>query len=233
MAAAYNWTGFYAGLNAGYSWGQTDIDYVTPFANVGIRHNPNSFIGGGQIGYNWQTGTFVFGLEADIAYRHRNRTSTFLFGSTPTAGSPFGSVAGDNTVFNTEQNWLGTVRGRAGFAASNWLIYGTGGLAYGHVEHGLIETLVAPNQNRFRTASESRIAVGWTAGAGIEYGFGNWSIGAEYLYVDLGRSTINQAAITNLVVFPADTTSFRDTSHIARAKLNYRFGGSGPVVARY
>jgi outer membrane immunogenic protein len=235
MAPVYSWTGFYVGLNAGYSWGQTDIDYSTPFATVGFTHHPDSFIGGGQIGYNWQSGWVVYGLEADIAYRHRNRSSAFFFGSTPTVGAPFGSVAGDNTIFSTEQNWLGTVRGRLGFTAgSNWLIYGTGGLAYGEVKHSLIETLVAPNQGRFRTASESRIGVGWTAGAGVEWGFGNWSVGAEYLYVDLGSSTITQGATTNLVVFPADTTSFSDTSHIVRAKLNYRFGfGAGPLVARY
>lgn len=111
-------------------------------------------------------------------------------------------------------------------------MYATGGLAYGEVKHSVTETLVAPNQGRFRTASESRIGVGWTAGAGVEYGFGPWSVGAEYLYVDLGSSTITQPATVNLVVFPADTTGFRDTSHVARLKLNYRFGAS-PVVARY
>jgi outer membrane immunogenic protein len=233
-APLYNWSGFYVGLNAGYSWGRTQIDYATPFAAFGLRHNPDSFIGGGQIGYNWQSGTFVFGFETDIAYRHRNRSSIFLFPNNPTAGAPFGSVAGDNTVFSTEQNWLGTVRGRVGVTATpNWLLYATGGLAYGEVKHALIETLVAPNQNRFRIAGESTVRAGWTVGAGVEYGFGAWSVGAEYLYVDLGRSTISQAATTNLVVFPADTTSFKDTSHVARVKLNYRFGGDIPLIARY
>ena len=152
----YSWTGFYIGGNFGYSLGRTNIGYVTPFANVAITHNPDSFIGGGQIGYNWQSGSFVFGFEADIAYRHRNRGSTFFFGSTPTAGAPFGSVAGDNTVFGTEQNWLGTVRGRLGFASGAWLVYGTGGFAYGDVRHAVIETLVAPNQTRFRTVGETQ-----------------------------------------------------------------------------
>lgn len=220
-----SWTGYYIGGNVGGSWNAGDINYTTPFTQSSFRDNSGSVIGGGQIGYNWQSGVIVWGVEADIAYRHITNDAAFIFGNTPTAGSPFGSLAGDNAVFSTEQNWLGTVRGRIGYGAGRWLPYVTGGLAYGGVKQTVTETLVAPNQARFRTASNSETRLGWTAGAGFEYAFtGPWSASVEYLYVDLGDSTISQAASTNLVVFPADSTTTENTSHNVRVKLNYRFG---------
>jgi outer membrane immunogenic protein len=231
-AAPYNWSGFYVGANAGYSFGNTKIDYATPFATLGRSLHPSSGIGGGQIGYNWQSGPWVYGVEADIAYRHGSKQSTFFFGPNPTAGNPFGSVAGDNTVFRVEQNWLGTARGRVGQAWSNVLIYGTGGLAFGDTKSSLTETLAAPNQDRSRAASNRDINVGWTAGAGAQVGIGQqWSLGLEYLYVDLGKTTIAQPASTNLLPFPADSTRFRDTSHVVRFKLDYAIGA--PVSAKY
>lgn len=179
------------------------------------------------MGYNWQAAAFVYGLEADISYRSLSkRAPLFLFGSTPTAGNPFGSVAGDNALFKVDQTWFGTVRGRLGYAVANWLFYGTGGLAYGSVKHSVTETLVAPNADRFRTISDRDTQFGWTAGGGFEVAFSSqWSAGVEYLYVDLGKSTIAQGAITNLVVFPADTIRFHDKSHVARLRLNYSLGG--------
>jgi outer membrane immunogenic protein len=219
----YSWKGFYIGANAGYSFGQTNIDYSTPFATVGPSVRPQRWLGGAQIGYNWQTGPLVYGIESDIAFRDANKQSTFVFGATPTAGTPFGSVAGDNTVFRVEQNWIGTTRARVGYAWNNWLVYGTGGIAYGDTKVSVTETLAAPNQNRFRTASD-QVDVGWTAGAGAKVGAGQWSLGLEYLYADLGKTTVTQPATTNLFTFPADSTRFHDTSHLVRFKLDYAIG---------
>lgn len=229
MAAAppayYNWSGFYIGANAGYSWNRTDIDYYFPdptFLNS-RRHNGDSFIGGGQIGYNWQTGPIVFGIEIDAAWRGGGEGSTFAFAN----GIDF-------TDFNTDHHFLATFRPRLGFAANNFLFYVTGGAALGGVEHSYTE-------RRPSVAGASRTIVlddsrwGWTAGGGIEAGFGQWSVGLEYLYVDLGDETIAApAAVLGGVAFPPSAVTFDDRSHILRAKLNYRFGGgAAPVMARY
>ncbi len=99
----YNWNGAYVGVNLGYQWGTV--------TNWGA--SPNGLMGGGQIGYNWQNGWFVFGLEADIQ----------------------GSAANDTFAADKFSNpWFGTVRGRAGYAMNNVLFYLTGGLAYGGLQ---------------------------------------------------------------------------------------------------
>ena len=99
-APYYNWSGLYAGVNAGYEWG-----HVTS-SNI----DPSGIAGGGQVGYNWQNGQFVFGGETDIQ-----------------------ASAADDTFapWKFSNPWFGTLRGRAGFALNNILFYGTGGLAYG------------------------------------------------------------------------------------------------------
>ncbi|HET9412778.1 MAG TPA: outer membrane beta-barrel protein, partial [Pseudolabrys sp.] len=100
---AYNWTGPYAGLNLGYEWGKV-TNNVT---------EPSGIAGGGQIGYNWQLGQFVFGLETDIQASGADDTFAPYKFSNP---------------------WFGTLRGRAGFAINNVMLYGTAGLAYGELK---------------------------------------------------------------------------------------------------
>jgi outer membrane immunogenic protein len=142
--SVYNWTGLYAGLNLGYEWGKVTNSSV----------DPSGVAGGGQIGYNWQIGQFVFGGEADIQ-----------------------ASAADDTFapYKFSNPWFGTVRGRAGFAINNVLLYGTLGLAYGDL------------QAQLGGLDESKTLVGWTGGLGMEVGFTpNWSAKVEYLYMDLG-----------------------------------------------
>ncbi len=101
-AASYNWRGLYAGVNAGYEWGSI----------TGNGAEPSGLMGGAQIGYNWQSGAFVFGPEADIQ----------------------GSAADDTFApYKFSNPWFGTLRGRVGFALNNILLYGTAGLAYGGI----------------------------------------------------------------------------------------------------
>jgi outer membrane immunogenic protein len=104
--AIYNWTGFYAGLNLGYQWGA-----VSNFSG-----NPSGIAGGGQIGYNWQVGQFVFGAETDIQVSAADDTFAPWKFSNP---------------------WFGTLRGRAGYAMNNILLYATAGLAYGNLTANL------------------------------------------------------------------------------------------------
>lgn len=148
-----NWSGFYVGLNAGYGFGKSnwDIPAVSP--------SPKGFVGGGTLGYNLQTGTWVWGLEADF-------DMSTMKGS---ADCPGGSC-------ETKNSWLATARGRIGYAGwNNWLPYFTGGLAMGDIK------ATSP----FGSASKTKL--GYTLGAGIEYAFmSNWSAKLEYLYADLG-----------------------------------------------
>ncbi len=139
----YNWSGAYAGLNLGYQWGKVTNSLV----------EPSGIAGGGQIGYNWQSGQFVFGLETDIQFSGADDTFA---------------------PFKFSNPWFGTVRGRAGAAVNNVLLYATLGLAYGSLK-GEIPGL-----------DETRTEGGWAGGFGAEYGFSpNWSARAEYLYMDL------------------------------------------------
>jgi outer membrane immunogenic protein len=143
QSGLYNWGGAYAGLNLGYEWGKVTNSAVEP---TGVA-------GGGQIGYNWQSGQFVFGVETDVQFSGADDTFA---------------------PFKFSNPWFGTLRGRAGAAFNNVLLYGTLGLAYGSLK-GEIPGL-----------DETRTEVGWAGGIGAEYGFNpNWSARVEYLYMDL------------------------------------------------
>jgi outer membrane immunogenic protein len=238
-AILYNWNGWYVGANAGYSWGTSAIDYtqdpgstflVPPFGAGGAVSSsvsPKSFIGGGQLGFNYQTGVWVFGIETDLAWRNRTDSASFT-----SSLNPFG----DTLTLSDEQNWVGTLRGRIGLtpaSMSNWLFYVTGGLAYGDFEHSVTQFC-----NNFcaqtRTFSDSVTKAGWTLGGGVEVALTrNWSLGAEYLYMDFGTDTLSAAGAgappppNPGTSFPGTTASFHDKSQVARLKLNYRFGDVG------
>jgi outer membrane immunogenic protein len=218
-AVPYAWTGLYGGVNAGYSWGRAP--YTKTESGAAVTSNtlePESFIGGGQFGYNFQSGSIVYGIEADIAWRGGSDARTLL------------APSGLATTFRDEQNWSGTLRPRVGVAADNWLFYGTGGLAFGSVKHGYTETLAGAS----RTVTDSSTQTGWTAGGGIEYATSNrWSLGLEYLYQDLGKTTLAQPGQTiGAATFAPSATSFDDRSHMVRAKLNVKFGWDGPSATR-
>ena len=139
--AVPGWTGFYVGANAGYSWGRTNQ-----------VENKQGFTGGGQIGYDYQFGNFVLGLETDLNWRKATHDVT--------------GVAADGidiAVFHSEQNWFGTVRPRLGFTLYNLLVYGTGGFLYGDIEHQVTQSrTTVPAATR--TGSTSGVTAGWTAG---------------------------------------------------------------------
>jgi outer membrane immunogenic protein len=210
----WNWSGFYAGLNAGYARANTvwnDLNETFSFGGDAVNESTNGFIGGGQIGYNWQFRHAVFGLEADFNYVSVKQT-TILF---PT-GQPFIPI-------RDSIPWLGTVRGRAGLAVDNVLTYLTAGLAYGRTDHSVSDILPNPGT----TEDFSATKIGAVAGVGIEYGLDpHWSIKTEALYVDLGKHTgIFQGDgvnISSLVHGPVETM---DTMWIVRAGVNYKFGG--------
>ena len=153
----FTWTGFYVGANAGYGWGNTSTN------NLGQVGDLDGFIGGGQVGYNYQIGQFVLGAEAD-----------FQGADLSSGGNIFG------TSVKTE--YFGTVRARLGWAIDRWMPYVTGGWAYGNVKTSIPS--IGFSSDRTHTG-------GYAIGAGLEYAFTNNLVaGVEYLYVDLGEKNI-------------------------------------------
>ena len=167
--------------------------------------------GGGQVGYNWQLGSMVVGVEGDVAWRHGTNSATF------TVGAAF-------AAFDAEQNWVATLRPRVGFAANNWLIYGTGGAALGNFKHSYTKSFAGVT----RTASEFGHQ-GWLDGRRRRRNaFRNqWSLGVEYLFLDFGSATLAQPAAGALA--PSAAT-FDDKSHLVRAKVNYKFNWTTPLT---
>jgi outer membrane immunogenic protein len=208
-----NWTGLYLGVNVGGTWMNNEASYSQLDGAFSTHLGDSGVSGGGQIGYNWQIGTLVLGAEADIAARGLSNSATVF---------PFVGDTMDAVTLSDKENWVGTLRPRIGYAAGNWLIYVTGGFAYGGVTHSMFENRVtAPGVNRL--LRDSLTVAGWTVGGGIEWALTpHWSFGVEYLYVDLGTDTIAQpASVVGGICFPASSTHFEDRSDIVRAKLNY------------
>jgi outer membrane immunogenic protein len=165
----YNWTGFYAGIYGGGGWGKHDRSNITGFNN---SYNSSGGLIGATAGYNWQfNNPLVVGLEGDIAWANIKGDD--------------GGVGG--TADESKYRWLGSVRGRAGYAFNNWLFFGTGGWAFANIQH---------SNNGFPTDTFNNNRSGWTLGGGVEYAFQqNWTARIDYRYYDLG--TYTRSAPTN------------------------------------
>src|SRR5262245_43180303 len=245
MAPVWNWSGFYIGINGGYSWGRSsrDLNFFNPLNGVIIAtgtaggRDMDGGLFSGQIGYNWQVSSWVFGIEADAQWTGQKGSTNILCavpGCFPTAVAP-GTGVGASLTDKLE--WFGTIRGRVGVLVSpSWLLYATGGGAYGSLQTDLtLSGFTAGGVPATIAGSRSSDKFGWTVGAGVEAMFaGNWSAKLEYLYMDLG-SISNSVVLPVAAGFPlgANVTS-RITDNIIRAGINYHFSaGPGPVVARY
>jgi outer membrane immunogenic protein len=225
----YNWAGWYVGGNIGYGWGASSdpsVSFIDPGAVVGFGSyfaaggnvtpdlSPEGVIGGGQIGYNWTlTPNWVAGLVADFQ-------GSGMKASVTNSVFPAGTVLSNQS--NSEQiDWFGTVRGKLGYAQNNWLVYATGGLAYGHVEtsgsFAIPGALILPG-------SSNSTQVGWAAGGGMNYALtANWIVGVEYLYVDLGRVSYTETNPSSAAPAASLTVSNHAAAQIARATLDYKF----------
>ena len=205
----YNWTGFYAGVNVGGSWGHQDTTLGSGPVTVTNSNHIDGVIGGAQVGYNWQGlgSPWVFGLEADIQGSGQNASNALAIASIPTA-----SIA-----YEDKLDWFGTVRGRIGYAVGDqgrWLPYITGGLAYG--ESKISGTGAAGGLPV--AFSQTNTNVGWTVGAGLEWAFWDkWSAKIEYLYMDLGNGPTIQLTPA------AAMTTGRMTDNVARVGVNFHF----------
>ena len=200
-----NWTGIYLGVNAGYSFGASDwTDCITGGSTGGF--GTYGFLFGGTLGANYQVGALVFGIEAD-----GDRSDPSGFG-TFTATSSTSLCAG---ACITKNSWLGTVRGRVGYAFDRFLVYGTAGAAFGNVQASFSNDSVS-------SATEP----GWTVGAGVEGAFApHWTAKVEYLFVDLANGTCTtDCAIANpngAPLIPNIAVKFNES--MVRAGVNYKF----------
>jgi outer membrane immunogenic protein len=237
MSPGYNWSGWYVGGNAGYAWGKSDPSTTTEFtptnywnvlsvpqvnaAGVGPRLNTSGFVGGGQFGYNYQAGNVVWGAETDF--------ESFKLKGSRFGGAAYACCAGSFTLGQTTStDWLFTLRGRLGWAANNLLLYATGGLAVTNLKYGevFVDTFGANEAVNY-----SKTKAGWTVGAGAEYGIDkNWTVKAEYLYLDFGSlsgtSLLGPVAVTGACNCTRMFHSTDLTAGVARLGVNYRFGGS-------
>jgi outer membrane immunogenic protein len=170
VVAGFSWIGPYIGANIGYQWGEVSNNPT----------KPSGAAGGVQAGFNWQHGSFVYGVESDIELSGAEDTFAPWQFSNP---------------------WFGTLRGRAGVAINNVLVYGTAGVAYGDLR---VQT---------NNLSESKGDIGWVAGGGVEVGFTpHWSAKAEWLYIDLSDRSFALTGSSNGLA-----------SNLLRLGVNYRF----------
>ncbi|WP_028032334.1 outer membrane protein [Chelativorans sp. J32] len=193
LPAKFDWSGAYIGVFGGVTTG--DFKYNVSSANFGLGLKGSGFIGGAQVGYDWQMNNWVLGAVADIAATN-HKADVSLDATSPRLDAA------------PKLKYLGTVRARAGYAWDRTLFYGHGGFAYGKTELSLT---AAGN-----TAKASQNRTGWTIGAGVEYAMTDRiSLGTEYSYVDLGKKDIFN--------FGANSLKEDVTFHSLRALLNVRF----------
>jgi len=229
--AAYDWTGFYIGLNAGGAWGNSDLNshvdpstntYFAPSSITSVNSNghgsisPSGFTGGVQGGYNWQSGPLVLGVETDFQAVDisQNGSKTVVY--------PCCAPESYTMTHGVSANWLWTLRPRVGWQGDGWLIYGTGGLAvadFGSRQH------FSDTAGATETANTSSTRTGWTLGGGVERALGGgWSVRGEYLYVGFQGVSSN-----GTLTWPGgpETASFRNSAqlnlNILRAGVNFKF----------
>jgi outer membrane immunogenic protein len=273
------WTGFYAGVNVGGTWNISP--FIQPSQNVGMLPGPapldyniaavaattaaarlkadnSGFVGGAQIGYDWQSGSGVLGVEADAAgfSNIRSRADSTLVMNVPGGG---GFQIGAFTTGSRSLNFLGTLRLRVGWLAMpTLLVYATGGLAYGQIsgDYGVTQAYFPPplapyaltgwtGQSAYR-----KLATGWTVGFGSEWMiFPGVSIKGEYLYYTLGSMQTPATTQTDPTSLPAFGAAWQNVTrsyanyngHVFRVGMNVRFSEyaplaapvKGPIYARY
>lgn len=227
------WSGFYVGANAGYAWGNanptmiasiTGAPFFLPAATGQIPSlTPRGFIGGGQVGYNWQTGQWVYGAEVDFSGLNAHADASV---------SPFFTNKANVTTWSSRYDWLFTARVRGGFlVASNWLLYATGGLAVTHVNDSVVCTAAGNGCYDFGPGgvtvswSGTSTLAGGTIGGGLEAMFApNWTARVEYLYAKFKDTA------PGIVSFPASPPapfpplfSFHHDLNLVRFAINYKF----------
>jgi outer membrane immunogenic protein len=231
----YNWSGFYVGAHGGGAWGNSNwfntssdagIPLLYPDLIPGDRngHKISGWLAGGQMGYNFQSGSIVYGIEL-------SGSAANLKGSSISQAGPFSN---QDDVFATKISSFFLASARLGYAADNWLLYARGGYAGAHVKTSAVDTGPPFTGEGY----DQRWHHGWNVGAGVEYGIApDWSVAFQYDYIQLetvnaalgGQNFVNGGFTGRRANYNWDITP-RDI-HAATIRINYRFGG--PLVAKY
>jgi len=232
----FSWTGFYIGVHGGYAWKESRSTIVTqngtppssfPIGFTLDTNKPSGFVGGGQIGVNYQTGMWVLGLEADAS-------AAGVRGSTTTV-SPVNAAVLSTTELR--EDWLATATGRLGLAFGHTLYYVKGGAAWTHLDSDSRTSVVTGGAAGLRSASTgSDNRVGWLVGFGTEIAgtgtYSNWSLKIESAYIDYGTERVdrNQTFAFSPAQGAVGEVSQRDNKlqeTVFKVGLNYRLGGYG------
>ncbi|MFJ5368519.1 outer membrane protein [Bosea sp. CER48] len=198
LPAFYSWTGAYAGVQGGYSWGSNRVRIgapTGPYTPTSFRIDDDSAFGGAQAGFNYQFGSIVLGVEGDVeAVNSRSR------------------FEGVGLAGRVSQDWQGSARLRIGYAFDRLMIYGTGGASFTEYERRVFGP--AGFGERLTSAR-----TGWNLGAGVNFAFtDNVILGVEYRYTDFGRNRFASSG-----TFPGLTGDQDFTAHSARASIAYKF----------
>jgi outer membrane immunogenic protein len=195
----FSWTGFYIGAHIGGGWSDTDWPGAL-VGSPGVSYDMDGFLGGAQIGFNYQVGAWVFGIEGDVSWTDIDGAGTDVLG----------------TVYSSNIDWLGSITGRLGVAWDRWLLYVKGGVAFGDGNGSVVDPLFGA----FTTEDDTQ--VGWTLGAGVEWAFWDaWSAKLEYQYY-----AFDDIDLTFVGPGPTFVGLNTDTDiHTVKFGINYRFGG--------
>jgi len=247
-----DWSGLYVGLNGGYNWdnsrdrGTVTVNQLSGVNNGGgavtvpsasfpagrSRSNNDGFMGGGQVGFNAQSGPIVFGVEGDFDGVSSRRGQTSFY-SLPATGLTTGSTV---SVRNeTDPDWVATLRGRAGLAVDRTLFYGTGGVAWANLNDRASFTYTPTVTGAVSTANpgvafgpyangggESRVRTGWTAGGGVEFlAAPNITIGAEYRHTEIGAGNGFVGSTAANGVSERGSAQYRDDAVLGRVNVKF------------
>jgi opacity protein-like surface antigen len=240
-APVYSWAGWYAGVHAGYGWGDPSADFnpataplppgvitlFVPAPPFTLSTEPNGWLGGVQLGYNWQFGQWVVGVEGDFSFTGMNDDASRGYINTYSVGGDVHRTVGAVTL-ESELQWFGTFRGRFGYAFDRFLPYVTAGLAVGHVKTSVTNAgrdfdiggglPGAPGPAFSSSASFSDTLVGVALGGGLDWAISDrWSLRGEYLYLNFNGKS-HAAPIAGVSNVDSDFDA-----HIGRIALNYRF----------
>jgi outer membrane immunogenic protein len=246
IVPVFSWSGFYVGWNVGAGWGtkewtatserfdgQTPVLFTT--GDVVGANSVNGLLGGGQVGWNWQSGWAVWGIEAQGEWANLRGFNQCFQDAAPGGAFDFATRCGTNV------RALGTVAARFGLTSDRTMIYVKAGGAWANDRFSLHQT-TNPNFPPFGTFSYGDIndtRTGGMVGVGVEHAVSmNWSAKMEYNFMDFGTKSYAFAGLFNPpgggtptpVSFTSDITQY---IHIIKFGVNYRFNWGGPVVASY
>jgi outer membrane immunogenic protein len=208
MAPGFSWAGFYVGIEGGGAWGRSK--QTSGNGDVTNGFDLDGGLVGGEYGTNWQFGHWVLGLESDASW-------VSLRGTTPELVPP----SAPGFTASTTQDYLGTNRGRIGYAQDRWLVFATGGEA---------DTLVqATSSGPIGSISETKYRMGWTGGGGVEWAFApQWSAKLEYLYTDFGSHMAYLNPVPTGFTNRAGGVSLNE--NIVRVGINYHYDLPGLLL---